>query len=490
MDEFNVYKDIKARTNGEIYIGVVGPVRTGKSTFIKRFMELLVLPNIVDANDLVQARDELPQSSAGRTIMTTEPKFIPKDGVTISLSDDISVKVRLIDCVGYMVDGASGHMEQEQERLVHTPWFEHEIPFTKAAEIGTKKVISDHSTIGIVITTDGSFGELSRGAYVEPEQKTINELKQMNKPFVVLLNSIAPQSRETVALADKMRDDYGVTVVPVNCEQLSKEDIKNILEAVVLEFPIDTIAFQMPKWVEILDHDHWLKSSVISAGKQILDKVTTMRDLYSVEFPNMEAIEQIKLDSIDMATGMVHLQMKFNDKYYYEMISQMIDTPISNEYHFMQVLKDMAVKKKEYEQVANAIHMVNQKGYGVVTPERSSIHVAQPELIKHGSKFGIKIKADAPSVHLIKANITTEIAPVIGTQQQAQELIDFMKADCAENPQNIWNVNIFGKTIQQLVEEGLNSKASKMNEESQVKLQDTMEKIINDSNGGMVCIII
>jgi stage IV sporulation protein A len=287
-----------------------------------------------------------------------------------------------------------------------------------------------------------------------------------------------------------MRDDYGVTVVPVNCEQLSKEDIKNILEAVVLEFPIDTIAFQMPKWVEILDHDHWLKSSVISAGKQILDKVTTMRDLYSVEFPNMEAIEQIKLDSIDMATGMVHLQMKFNDKYYYEMISQMIDTPISNEYHFMQVLKDMAVKKKEYEQVANAIHMVNQKGYGVVTPERSSIHVAQPELIKHGSKFGIKIKADAPSVHLIKANITTEIAPVIGTQQQAQELIDFMKADCAENPQNIWNVNIFGKTIQQLVEEGLNSKASKMNEESQVKLQDTMEKIINDSNGGMVCIII
>lgn len=490
MDNFNVYKDIEARTGGEIYIGVVGPVRTGKSTFIKRFMDLLVLPNIQDAGSREQARDELPQSSAGRTIMTTEPKFIPKEAVQITLSDDISMKVRMIDCVGYMVDGATGHMEEDKERLVHTPWFDYEIPFTKAAEIGTKKVITDHSTIGIVVTTDGSFGELPRAAYLSPEQKTIGELKSLNKPFVVLLNTTAPKSADTVELAEQMSRDYGVTVIPVNCEQLRKEDIKSILEAIVLEFPIDTISFQMPKWVEILSRTHWLKESVIAAGKEILNAVNTMKDLYSLTFPNMEAIEQIKIDSIDLASGVVHLQMKFNDKYYYEMISQMIDTPIANEYHFMQVLKEMAAKKKEYEQVANALSMVNQKGYGVVTPEQDTITVAPPELIKHGSKYGIKIKAEAPSIHMIKANITTEIAPVIGTEQQAQELIDYMKQDCAVDPQNIWNVNIFGKTIQQLVEEGLNSKASKMNEDSQMKLQDTMEKIINDSNGGMVCIII
>ncbi|MBO4996645.1 MAG: stage IV sporulation protein A [Lachnospira sp.] len=490
MDNFNVYKDIKARTNGEIYIGVVGPVRTGKSTFIKRFMDLLVLPNIADAKAKEQARDELPQSSAGRTIMTTEPKFIPKEAVEITLSDDISMKVRMIDCVGYMVNGATGHLEEDKERLVHTPWFDYEIPFTKAAEIGTQKVIADHSTIGVVLTTDGSFGELPRNAYLEPEQRTISELKQLNKPFIVLLNTTAPKSPEALKLASDMEKQYQVSVVPINAEQLHKEDVKHILEAVVLEFPIDTIDFSMPKWVEILDRNHWLKENVIAAGKEILQNVNVMKDLYALSFPNKEAIEQIRIDSIDMANGIVRLLMTFNDKYYYEMISQMIDTPITNEYHFMQVLKEMAEKRKECEQVASAMQMVNQKGYGVVTPEQDSITVATPELIKHGSKYGIKIKAEAPSIHMIKANITTEIAPVIGTEQQAQELIDDMKADCAVDPQKIWEVNIFGKTIKQLVEEGLISKASKMNEDSQLKLQDTMEKIINDSNGGMVCIII
>ncbi len=490
MDNNQLYKDIKSRTGGEIYIGVVGPVRTGKSTFIKRFMDLLVLPNITEPAYKEQARDELPQSAAGRTITTTEPKFIPKEAATISLSDDISMKVRMIDCVGYMVDGATGHMENEQERLVHTPWFEYEIPFTKAAEIGTKKVISDHSTIGVVVTTDGSFGELPRASYLAAEQRTVGELSKLNKPFVVLLNTVTPKSPETVALAQQMEKEYQVAVLPVNCEQLQKDDIINILSAIVLEFPINTLNFTMPKWVEILPANHWLKENVIGAGHEILDSVNTMKDLYQLEFPNKEAVETIKIDSINLADGTVQLNMSFNDKYYYEMISQMMGLTISNEYHFMQVLKEMAEKKKEYEQVANAVNMVNQKGYGVVTPEQSTIKVAEPELIKHGSKYGIKIKAEAPSVHMIKANITTEIAPVIGTEEQAKELIDYMKQDCAVDPQNIWNVNIFGKTIKQLVEEGLNAKASKMNEDSQMKLQDTMEKIINDSNGGMVCIII
>lgn len=490
MNQTNIYEDINARTNGEFYIGVVGPVRTGKSTFIKRFMELLVLPNISEPQSLEQARDELPQSSAGRTIMTTEPKFIPKEAVPITLSNNLTMKVRMIDCVGFMVDGASGHMEENMERTVHTPWFEQDIPFTKAAEIGTRKVITDHSTIGIVVTTDGSVGELPRDAYIEAEQRTVQELKAIHKPFVIVLNTTMPNSQVTKDLVTQMQMDYQVTVVPLNCEQLSKDDITKLLEAIVLEFPIATISFHMPKWVEILDTSHWLKQTVISVGKEILNQVTTMKDLYQLTFPDSEAIQLVKLDHLELATGIAHITMQFSDAYYYEMISQMIDIPITNEYHFMQVLKEMAAKKKEYEQVSNALSMVHQKGYGVVTPEQESITVEKPELIKHGSKYGIKIQANAPSIHMIKANITTEIAPVIGTEQQAQELIDYMKEDCAKDPQNIWKVNIFGKTIQQLVEDGLNQKASKMNEESQVKLQDTMEKIINDSNGGMVCIII
>ncbi len=490
MEQFNVYKDINARTNGEIYIGVVGPVRTGKSTFIKRFMDLLVLPNIADAKDLEQARDELPQSSAGKTIMTTEPKFIPKEAAKIVLSDDLTMNVRMIDCVGYMVNGASGHMEADQERLVHTPWFKEEIPFTKAAEIGTRKVIHDHSTIGVVVTCDGSFGELPREAYLAPEEKTITELKMLKKPFVVLLNTVAPNNAEVRALAKSMQDQYGVTVLPVNAEQLSRDDITAILKAVVLEFPIDTIEFQMPKWVETLEYGHWVKENVIAAGKEILGQVSVMKDLYEMNFPNKEAIAAIRIDQIDLSNGRVILSMSFDDKYYYEMISQLIDLPIANEYHFMQVLKELAAKRKEYDSVGNAMDMVNQKGYGVVTPEQENIKVAPPELIKHGNKYGIKIKAEAPSIHMIKANITTEIAPVIGTETQAQELIDSMKAECAIDPNKIWDVNIFGKSIKQLVEDGLNSKASKMNEESQMKLQETMEKIINDSNGGMVCIII
>lgn len=490
MDQTNIYEDINARTNGEFYIGVVGPVRTGKSTFIKRFMELLVLPNIQDSQSLEQARDELPQSSAGKTIMTTEPKFIPKEAIKIDLSNNLSMKVRMIDCVGFMVDGASGHMEENMERTVHTPWFEEDIPFTKAAEIGTRKVITDHSTIGVVVTTDGSIGELPRDAYIAAEQQTIEELKGIHKPFVIVLNTTMPNSQLTRDLVSQMQEEYQVTVLPLNCEQLSKEDITELLEAIVLEFPISTIFFHMPKWVEILDSDHWLKQTVITVGKEILKNVSTMKDFYQLSFPKTEAISYVKLDHLELSTGVAYIVMEFSDSYYYEMISQMIDIPITNEYHFMQVLKEMAEKKKEYEQVSNALMMVQQKGYGVVTPEQESITVEKPELIKHGSKYGIKIQANAPSIHMIKANITTEIAPVIGTEQQAQELIDYMKEDCAKDPQNIWKVNIFGKTIQQLVEDGLNQKASKMNEESQVKLQDTMEKIINDSNGGMVCIII
>ena len=381
MDYNNVYNNISERTNGEIYIGVVGPVRTGKSTFIKRFMDMLVIPNISDSLSKEQAKDELPQSSAGKTIMTTEPKFIPKNAVKISLRDDIQMKVRMIDCVGYMAEGASGHLEEDKERMVHTPWFDYEIPFTKAAEIGTKKVITDHSTIGIIITTDGSFGELPRSAYLAPEQKTVNELKALNKPFIVLLNTTAPKSLETQSLVKQMEQDYSVSVLPVNCEQLKKEDIEHILEAVVLEFPIDTITFQMPKWVETLEETHWVKENVIAAGREILNSVNTMKDLYNITFPNMEAIDNIELHHIDLANGQVHLQMSFNDKYYYEMISQLIDSPIENEYHFMQVLKELANKKKEYEKVAAAMDMVTQKGYGVVTPEQENITVEPPELI-------------------------------------------------------------------------------------------------------------
>ncbi len=494
MDNYNannysVYKDISTRTNGEVYIGVVGPVRTGKSTFIKRFMDMLVLPGITDEPSKQRAMDELPQSATGKTIMTTEPKFIPKEAATVNVTEDIDLKVRLIDCVGYMVDGATGHMEDDTERMVKTPWFDYEIPFTKAAEIGTKKVINDHSTIGVVITTDGSFGDIGRNGYVEAEKRTIDEMRKLNKPYIVLLNSSRPNSSDTIELAKKMSEEYKTQVLPINCDQLKKNDITEILEALLLEFPIAEVAFNIPKWLTALDNDNYIKKELINIAKDIMSRINVIRDIY-MEFPSNDYVEKIKLDKIDMDKGKININIDIIDKFYYEMLSNLIGEDITNEYQFVGILKNMAKQKSEYDQVANAIDAVKYKGYGAVTPNSSDIKLDKPEIIKHGNKYGVKIKAEAPSIHMIKANITTEIAPIVGTEEQANDLIEYINSGSQDGMDNMWNVNIFGKTLEQLVEEGIRGKSTRINEESQLKLQDTMEKIVNDSNGGMVCIII
>ena len=486
---YDLYRDIQKRTGGEIYIGVLGPVRTGKSTFIKRFMEELVLPEMEDEHARGRAQDELPQSAGGKTITTTEPKFIPNEAAKVVLSGDILVSVRLIDCVGYMVEGAAGHMEEDVERMVKTPWFDYEIPFTQAAEIGTDKVMNDHSTIGMVITTDGSFGELPRNNYLEAEEKTILALKKLRKPFLVLVNSQKPYSEEAKRVAAEIGEKYGVSTVPVNCEQLKKDDINMLLEKVLYEFPISSIEFYMPKWVEMLANDNRMKQDIIGKVKLLMKDYNTIRNV--LENPidmESEYIKRCKTDAVRLSDGVIRVQLDVEEAYYYEMLTEMVGEPIADEYQLINKLKNFAAMKHEYAKVLDAVNMVRMKGYGVVTPDRDEIVLERPELIKHGNKFGVKIKASSPSIHMIRANIETEIAPIVGTQEQADDLIRYIDQTDKEN--GIWDTNIFGKTIEQLVNDGITAKVAVIGEESQMKLQDTMQKIINDSNGGMICIII
>ena len=486
----NLYRDIQSRTGGEIYIGVVGPVRTGKSTFIKRFMDLLVIPSITDEAEKTRAQDELPQSSGGKTITTTEPKFIPKEAASITLSGDVNVRVRLVDCVGFMVDGAAGHMEDEEERLVKTPWYDYEIPFTQVAEVGTKKVISDHSTIGIVVTTDGSIGELKRESYLAPEEKTIQELKKLHKPFLVLVNSARPHGEEALRAADQIQEKYHVPALAVNCEQLRKDDINKIMESVLYEFPVTMLEFYMPKWVEMLPNTHKLKADLIEQIRTLMAGIDTIRDV--VDTPvSLDGgyVKRCIVENINMADGSIRVVLDVDDNYYYEMLSELIGENVSSEYQLITVLKEMAQMRREYTKVLHAMESVRLKGYGVVTPERSEISLEKPEVIKHGNKFGVKIRAESPSIHLIRANVITEIAPIVGTEKQAEDLISYI-SEAKRDEDGIWETNIFGKTVEQLVNDGITSKISMIGDESQVKLQETMQKIVNDSNGGMVCIII
>lgn len=491
MSEFHVYRDIQSRTNGEIYIGVVGPVRTGKSTFIKRFMDLMVLPNMEDEHSKARTRDELPQSAAGRTIMTTEPKFIPKEAAKISIAEDVEVSVRLIDCVGYMVEGAAGYIENDQERKVKTPWFDYEIPFTQAAEIGTKKVINDHSTIGIVVTTDGSIGELERADYIPAEEKTIAELKKLGKPFVILLNCLKPYSEESITLGKEIEARYGVTVLPVNCEQLKKEDIIRIMGEILEEFPVEELEFYIPKWLEILPKSHWLKEKMIDLARDVLGKVTWMKDVRGSLYEGLpEEVKQLRLEKKDLSDGVVAVEVQLDPGYYYQIISDYVGIPINGEYQLMKTLLDLAKSKSYFERVEGALEAVKRKGYGVVTPERTEIVLDEPQVVKHGNKYGVKMKAEAPSIHLIKSYIETEIAPIVGSEQQAEDLIQYIKETANAKEDGIWDTNIFGKSIEQIVDDGIDAKISQMTDDCQIKLQDALQKIINDSNGGMICIII
>ena len=490
MDNFQLYKDISKRTGGELYLGVVGPVRSGKSTFIKRFMDVCVVPNMADDYTKKLVVDELPQSAAGKTITTTEPKFVPKEAAKISLDNDIEVKVRLIDCVGYMVEGASGHMENDAERMVKTPWFEDEIPFTQAAEVGTRKVIYDHSTIGIVITTDGSFTDIPAENYIPATERTIMECKQLKKPFVVLVYTEKPQSKEAVELSAGISEKFDVTALPMNLAQLKKEGMETLLSEILLEFPISRIEFYMQGFVEMLPPSHPLKMELTEQIKEQMSRYNCMKDL--MENPvtlESKYIKKMKTDSVNMADGSVRIDLTIADECYYELLSDMLGEEITSEYQFFGKLRNLASISKEYESVLPAITMVRQKGYGVMKPKRDEITLGKPEVIKHGNKFGVKMKAESPSVHLIRANIETEIAPIVGTKEQAEDLIRYIE-DADNEEGSIWETNIFGKSIEQLVEDGIQSKLSMIGDESQIKLQDSMQKIVNDTTGGLVCIII
>lgn len=490
MDANHLYKDIQARTNGEIYIGVVGPVRTGKSTFIKRFMEILVLPHMTDEPDMARTRDELPQSASGKTIMTTEPKFIPKEAAEIRLMDDVAVKVRLIDCVGYMVDGASGHIEEGEERQVKTPWFDQEIPFTKAASIGTRKVIHEHATIGVVVTTDGSIGELGREQYLEAEEKTIRELQSIGKPFVVVVNSEKPYSPEARKIAEEIEKTWQVHAIPVNCEQLKEEDIQRILEAVLATFPVSEIAFYIPKWVEMLPMDHKIRQDMTTHIRNLMDQVGEMGDASTgISKPDSPYITDLRVEKIAMDSGQIQIRIDVDEAFYYEMLSEMTGSQIDGEYSLIAELKELSKLKNEYESVRDAFTSVKMKGYGVVSPTRDEITLDEPVVIRQGNKYGVKIHSSAPSIHLIRANIETEIAPIVGDEKQAEDLITYIHQMASEED-GIWNTNIFGKSVEDLVMDGMRNKMAVINDESQTKLQDTMQKIVNDSNGGLVCIII
>lgn len=488
--EYHLYNDMKLRTGGEIYIGVVGPVRTGKSTFIKRFMEVMVLPQIANEHERIRTRDELPQSSGGKTITTTEPKFIPKEACQIEICDGVQVKLRMIDCVGYMVEGATGHIEENRERLVRTPWFEEPILFTQAAEIGTRKVIQDHSTIGIVITTDGTLGGIAESAYAPAEERTIRELQNIGKPFIVLVNSLKPYSEEAQRKVELLEQKYQVKALAMNVEQLRREHFAEILEQIMYEFPITVVDFLTPKWMDMLAISHPMKQEMIGKMKEVMGKLRTIRDILEkdMEFTS-EYIKRCKFDHIDIAEGMAAYQLETDSRYYYDMLSQLTGEKITGEYQLVQLLATMTEMKREYSKVKQALDSVRQRGYGVVTPEKNEITLETPTVIRHGNKYGVKIKAQSPSIHLIKANIETEIAPIVGTQQQALDLINYI-SDAESNSDGIWETNIFGKTIEQLVQDGINGKIAMIGDASQVKLQDTMQKIVNDSNGGMVCIII
>lgn len=487
---YNMYQDMRERTDGQLYIGVVGPVRTGKSTFIKRFADLCILPNLTDPHEAARLTDELPQSSGGRTITTTEPKFIPKEAADIILDGNVPVKVRLIDCVGYMVEGAAGHMEEGQERMVHTPWYPEEIPFTKAAQIGTTKVIEDHATVGLMIATDGSFSELPRQAYEQAEEKTISVLSKEGKPFLILLNSARPYSEETKSLAASLEEKYHARTLPVNCEQLREEDIYRILETLLWEFPLMTVEFYLPEWVEMLPLSHPVKAGLLQAALQIVENRDTIRSMREAPLEsNCEFLSGVTMQTFDLAEGKVGIRFLVKQDYYYEMLSEYTGEPVRNEYQLMEMLKSISGMRTEYDKVSHAMEQVRRAGYGVVMPLQEEITLENPELIKHGSKFGVKIRAKSPSIHMIRAGIETEIAPIVGTKEQAEDLITYIKTADSRG-KSIWDTNIFGKTVEQLVQEGIQTKIGHIEEESQIKLQESMQKIVNDMNGGMVCIII
>ena len=492
MAEHSIYKDIAQRTGGDIYIGVVGPVRTGKSTFIKRFMEEMVLPNIEDANIRERAKDEMPQSAAGKTVMTTEPKFIPDNAVGIGFDDGTRVQAKLIDCVGYIVDGAMGAIENGEPRMVRTPWRDDPMPFVEAAEMGTRRVIEEHSTIGMLVTTDGSIGEIPRENYVEAEQRIVNELKALGKPFAIVLNSSSPSNQKSIDLAYELEEKYQAPVALVSCLELDAEDIKQILAMILGEFPIAEMKIKTQDWLTAIGDEHRIKVSLYDSIRKCASGIKKIGDTPKAiaVLAENEYVNKVVTQEINMGTGSAKVELELKPELFYEAVSEMTGMEITNDCQLISTLSELAALRSKFERVAEALAEVEEKGYGIVMPDVEELHLEEPEIIKQSGGYGVRLRAAAQSIHMIRANIETEINPIVGSEQQSEELIKYVLHEFEEDPRRIWESNMFGKSLYALMNEGLHTKLSNIPEESRVKLSETLERIINEGSGGLICIIL
>lgn len=492
MDRYDIYQQIAQRTKGDIYLGVVGPVRTGKSTFIKRFMDLLVIPNISDNFERDRAIDELPQSASGKTIMTTEPKFIPNEAADITIGDHINLKVRLVDCVGYLVEEALGHLENDVPRMVSTPWFEEKIPFGEAAEIGTRKVINEHSTIGVVVTTDGSITDISRNSYEVAEERVIHEMQSTGKPYIIVLNCVDPQADSTLILKKELETKYSVPVLPVNCALMTIDDITDVLQMILYEFPIGEISFYVPDWIVGLDYEDTLKESLLEAIAESFTLAEKIRNIKtsSALLENYEFIKKTIINVINAGDGSASIEIIPADELFYKILSEKSGLDITDDKALITMIAELGRVKKEYERLESALKEVELKGYGIVMPSMGQMELQEPEIVKQGSRFGVRLRAKAPSIHMIKADIETEIAPFVGTEKQSEELVDYILKEFEGNPSSIWTSNLFGKPLNELMGEGLQNKLNKVPDSERLKLRETIERVINEGIGGLVCIIL
>ena len=492
MEERSIYKDIESRTGGDIYIGVVGPVRTGKSTFIKRFMDTLVIPNMTDENLRVRAIDELPQSAAGRTVMTTEPKFVPENAAPVTLEGNARLRVRMIDCVGYIVESAMGYLEEDGERMVSTPWSDEPMPFRQAAETGTRKVITDHSTIGIMVTTDGSIGDIGREDYVRAEERVAAELKASGKPFVILLNTIAPESASSSGMAASLSRKYGAPTIPVDCAMMDEHTIKGVLASLLFEFPIREIHAAIPGWIRGLDSDNWLRAALFGAVRDTAGRIGKIREVQDAvqELSENEYVESAELGSMDLGTGRADIAVRLKPELFYRILTEKSGIEITGERDLMSCICELSDAKSRFDRVSKAYEDVLDKGYGIVMPTMDELSLEEPEIVRQSGKYGIRLKASAPSIHMMRVYTTAEVTPIVGSEQQSEELVTYLLKEFEESPAKIWDSNIFGKSVSDLVNEGLQNKLYRMPERARLKIGETVEKIINDGCNGLICIIL
>lgn len=492
MERVDIFKDIAERTGGDIYLGVVGAVRTGKSTFIKKFMELVVLPNMKNEAERARAQDELPQSGAGKQIMTTEPKFVPNNAVAIKVDEGLEVNIRVVDCVGYAVTGAKGFEDENGPRMVHTPWYDEPIPFQEAAEIGTRKVIQEHSTLGVVVTTDGSIGEIARGDFLEAEERVVDELKEVGKPFIIIVNSAHPHHPDTEMLRKELSEKYDIPVLAQSVENMTEQDINNILRETLYEFPVLEVNVNLPSWVMVLRENHWLRESYEDAVKNTVKDIKRLRDVDRVVgyFNEYEFIDDAELAGIDMGQGIAEIDLYAPDDLYDQVLKEVVGVEIRGKDHLLQLMQEFSYAKREYDQVSEALAMVKQTGYGIAAPALSDMSLDEPEIIRQGSRFGVRLKAVAPSIHMIKVDVESEFAPIIGTEKQSEELVRYLMQDFEDDPLSIWNSDIFGRSLNSIVREGISAKLSLMPENARYKLKETLERIINEGSGGLIAIIL